>query len=80
MIRKKIKKKKRIKTPANILYSHGSRGTCFACDVNCGISRSGNSPNNYNPYEASRKEIRKDTTFYDYERIRQNAYLPTKEE
>ena len=66
--KKKNKRKKRIKTPANILYSHGSRGTCFACDVNCGISRSGNSPNNYNPYEASRKEIRKDTTFYDYER------------
>lgn len=62
------KPKIRRNIPANILYSKGGRGNCFACDVNCGISRSGNSSNNYNPYEASRREIRKDITFYDYER------------
>ena len=29
---------------------HEYRGSCFACDVGCSISRSGYSPMNYSPY------------------------------
>ena len=64
--RSRPKMKKR--APANILYGKGSKGRCFACDVNCGISISGNSPNNYDPYKASLKYPRKDNTFYDSEK------------
>ena len=53
----------------NILYGKGSKGKCFACDVDCGISRSGNSPNNYDPYMASLRKPRFDVTFYDAEKF-----------
>ena len=56
-------------SPANIPYSKGSIGKCFACDVDCGISRSGNSPNNYDPYMASLRKPRLDVTFFDAEKF-----------
>ena len=56
---------KREKSPAFIPYGKNGRGRCFACDVDCGISRSGNSPNNYDPYMASFKKPRYDVTYYD---------------
>ena len=59
------KSKSKSKSPANILFSYPTRQRCFACDVNCSISRSGNSPNKYVPYLASYKEERKAITFYD---------------
>ena len=55
----------RNKSPANILFGQGGKANCFACDVECSISRSGNSPNNYNPYYASFKKPRYDVTYYD---------------
>ena len=69
-------KMKRKKSPATILYGKGSIGSCFACDVNCGISVSGNSPNNYNPYLASIKYPRYDVTFYkgDYYQHKPELY------
>ena len=68
-INKRFRSKPKVKrkSPANILYGKGSIGSCFACDVNCGISVSGNSPNNYNPYYASIKYPRYDVTFYEGE-------------
>ena len=45
-------------SPVNIPYAKGSKGKCFACDVDCGISQSGNSPNNYDPYMASLRKPR----------------------
>ena len=63
--RSKSKDKERRKSPANILFAQRGVGSCFACDVDCSISRSGNSPNTYNPYLASLKYPRKDITFYD---------------
>ena len=64
IIDKKWKKPKtKRKIPAEIYYREG-RGNCFACDSGYGISRSGNSPNNYNPYLASKKVIRKDNNIY----------------
>jgi hypothetical protein len=69
---------KRENSPANIPYGYGTRGrgTCFACDVECGISRSGNSPNNYNPYMASLKKRRYDITYYDGEKYGYYQYSP----
>ena len=66
-INKRFRSKPKVKrkSPATILYGKGSKGSCFACDVNCGISISGNSPNNYNPYLASQKYPRFDVTFYE---------------
>lgn len=60
---KNSKSKKKRKMPAEIYYREGL-GNCFACDNGYGISRSGNSPNNYNPYRASEKVIRKDNNIY----------------
>ena len=45
-----------------INYGYPAYSTCFACDVKCSISRSGNSPNTYNPYLASKKVKRKHVT------------------
>jgi hypothetical protein len=59
----------RNKSPANIPYAKGSKGKCFACDVDCGIGVSGNSPNNYDPYMASLKKPRFDVTFYNAEKF-----------
>ena len=56
------------KSRAELLFAYPSKGKCFACDVNCSISRSGNSPNKYVPYMGSFKEPRKDITFYDGEK------------
>ena len=35
------------------------RGSCFACDVGCSVSRSGYSPMNYSPYNNNirRREV-----------------------
>ena len=66
MIYKNKSKEKEIRyMPATILYKKGYYGSCFACDIDCGISRNGNSPNNYNPYEGSRRYPRYDNTFYN---------------
>ena len=51
-----------------ILYAEPSRGRCFACDINCSISRSGNSPNKYVPYFGPLKKERKHITEYDVEK------------
>ena len=56
------------KSPAKLLFAYPTKGRCFACDVNCSISRSGNSPNKYVPYLASFKKLRKDITYYDAEK------------
>ena len=60
--------KEKTKSTANILFSYPTSGRCFACNVQCSISRSGNSPNKYVPYMASYKKLRKDITFYDGEK------------
>ena len=60
---KNSKMNKKRKMPAEIYYREGL-GNCFACDSGFGISRSGNSPNNYNPYRASEKVIRNDNNIY----------------
>jgi len=65
----RTKPQMRKKSPANIPYSKGSKGKCFACDVECGIGVSGNSPNNYDPYMASLRKPRFDVTFYDAEKF-----------
>ena len=62
--RSKPKYRKKLSEP-KILYSYPTRGKCFACDVECSISKSGNSPNNFNPYLPSKKSPRKDNTYYD---------------
>ena len=64
----RTKPQPRKQSPANILYGKGGKGKCFACDVECSISRSGNSPNNYNPYYASIRKPRLDVTYYDGEK------------
>ena len=51
-----------------IPFAYPTSGKCFACDVKCSISRSGNSPNKYVPYFASYKKLRKDITYYDGEK------------
>ena len=56
------------KSRAELLFAYPTKGKCFACDVNCSISRSGNSPNKYVPYMGSFKEPRKDITYYDGEK------------
>jgi len=65
----RTKPRMRKNSPANILYGKGSIGKCFACDVDCGIARSGNSPNNYDPYMASLRKPRLDVTFFDAEKF-----------
>ena len=65
----RTKPQMRKKSPANIPYSKGSKGKCFACDVECGIGVSGNSPNNYDPYMASLRKPRFDVTFYDAQKF-----------
>ena len=60
--------KEKQKSTANILFGYPSSGRCFACNVQCSISRSGNSPNKYVPYMASYKKLRKDITYYDGEK------------
>ena len=64
----RTKPKKRIRSPVKIPYSKGSKASCFACDIDCGISRSGNSPNNFDPYKASLRKPRYDVTYYDGEK------------
>ena len=66
--RSRSSSKKSRKSPAKLLFAYPSKGRCFACDVNCSISRSGNSPNKYVPYLASFKKLRNDITYYDGER------------
>ena len=61
----KSESKEKRKSLAEILFAYPSSGKCFACDVKCSISRSGNSPNKYVPYMASYKQLRKDITYYD---------------
>ena len=57
--------KNRTKFPADIPFSYSTQGKCFACNVECNISRSGNSSNNFIPYKASFKMKRNDKTYYD---------------
>ena len=66
-IRNKSGSRNRSNTP-KILFAEPSRGRCFACDVNCSISRSGNSPNKYVPYFGPLKKERKHITEYDGEK------------
>ena len=63
----KSSSRNRSNTP-KILFAEPSRGKCFACDVNCSISRSGNSPNKYVPYYGPLKKERKHITEYDGEK------------
>ena len=60
----KKRKKRREGIESFITYGNDRRGKCFACDVNCGISVSGNSPSNYNPYKASLKYPRTEKNYY----------------
>jgi len=69
--------KSRRQSPADIPYSYPTGGRCFACDVNCSISRSGNSPNKYIPYYASMKKERKAVTDYDAEKYGYYQYSST---
>ena len=64
------------KAKANILFAYPTRGECFACRVNCSISRSGNSPNKYVPYEGSFKKLRNHITYYDGEKYGYYQYAP----
>jgi len=57
--------KNRIKSPADIPFSTPTKGKCFACNVDCNISKSGNSPNNFVPYMASFGKKRNNKTYYD---------------
>ena len=63
----KSSSRNRSKSP-KILFAEPSKGKCFACDVNCSISRSGNSPNKYVPYFGPLKKERKHITEYDGEK------------
>ena len=65
--RSKSSSRNRSNTP-KILFAEPSKGKCFACDVNCSISRSGNSPNKYVPYYGPLKKERKHITEYDGEK------------
>ena len=60
--------KSRKQSPVDIPYSYPTGGRCFACDVDCSISRSGNSPNKYVPYYGPLKKERKHITEYDGEK------------
>ena len=49
----------------------GSAGACFACDVGCGVSRSGYSPMTYSPYDNTIKRrdhtpLKDDVDYYEY--------------
>ena len=66
--RSKSTSRNRSNTP-KILFAEPSKGKCFACDVNCSISRSGNSPNKYVPYYGPLKKERKHITEYDGEKL-----------
>ena len=63
----KSSSRNRSNTP-KILFAEPSKGKCFACDVNCSISSSGNSPNKYVPYYGPLKKERKHITEYDGEK------------
>ena len=65
--RSKSSSRNRSNTP-KILFAEQSKGKCFACDINCSISRSGNSPNKYVPYYGPLKKERKHITEYDGEK------------
>ena len=67
----------RKQSPADIPFSYPTGGRCFACDVDCSISRSGNSPNKYVPYFASLKKERKAVTDYDAEKYGYYQYSST---
>ena len=62
------KEERKSPSTVNIPFAYPTSGKCFACDVKCSISRSGNSPNKYVPYFASYKKLRKDVTYYDGEK------------
>ena len=62
------KEERKSPSTVNIPFAYPTSGKCFACDVKCSISRSGNSPNKYVPYFASYKKLRKDITYYDGEK------------
>ena len=62
------KEKRKSPSPAYIPFAYPTSGRCFACDVQCSISRSGNSPSKYVPYLASFKKLRKNITYYDGEK------------
>ena len=72
----RLKKKIRGKSAAYIIYGNDRIGKCFACDANCGISISGNSPSNYNPYMASFRTPRREKNFYftDYYQYKTKKY------
>ena len=57
--------KNRMKSPADIPFAYSTQGKCFACDMECNISKSGNSSNNFVPYMASFKKERNNKTYYD---------------
>ena len=57
--------KNRMKSPDDIPFSYSTQGKCFACNIDCNISRSGNSSNNFVPYLASFRKKRNDKTYYD---------------
>ena len=69
--------KSRKQSPVDIPFSYPTGGRCFACDVDCSISRSGNSPNKYVPYLASLKKERKAVTDYDAEKYGYYQYSST---
>ena len=71
----KSNSRNRNKSP-KILFAEPSKGRCFACDVNCSISRSGNSPNKYVPYFGPLKKERKHITEYDGEKYGYYQYKP----
>ena len=75
----KSNSRKGSKSP-KILFSEPSKGKCFACDVNCSISRSGNSPNKYVPYYGPLKKERKHITEYDGEKYGYYQYRPKQDE
>ena len=71
----KSNSRNRSNTP-KILFAEPTKGRCFACDVNCSISRSGNSPNKYVPYFGPLKKVRKHITEYDGEKYGYYQYKP----
>ena len=69
--------KSKHQSPTKIPFAYPTGGRCFACDVNCSISRSGNSPNKYVPYFPSSKIERKAVTDYDAEKYGYYQYSST---
>ena len=59
------KSKNRTKSPVDIPFLIPTQGKCFACNMDCNISKSGNSPNNFVPYMASFRKKRNNKTYYD---------------